>query len=241
MSRIKLLGILAGVGVVFCAGVGEGAWFMPLPQLPGSTQGGNAFDVSADGSTVVGMSDNGSALEAVRWTIGPEITVQSLNAGPSSIGWDVSGDGSVIVGKSASTRGFPLAFRWTEPTGPVLLGDFPGAEEASEAKGVSKDGNVVVGRGSSEQAGEAFRWTATAGLVSLGDVPGGEFGSEAYATSANGAVVVGSSLSARGTEAFRWTAETGMVGLGDVGRWGVFHGGSRRISRRLNGSWKRHH
>ena len=51
-------------------GVVDGAWFMPLPQLPGSTQAGDAFAVSADGSTVVGTSHDGLAFQAVRWTSG---------------------------------------------------------------------------------------------------------------------------------------------------------------------------
>jgi hypothetical protein len=96
----RVLQLLAFLKMGLCVPAVYGAWFLPLPNLPGSTQGGNAFAISADGSTVVGMSHNGSALQAVRWTISPQPTVGPLGAGDSSIGWGVSADGSVIVAKS---------------------------------------------------------------------------------------------------------------------------------------------
>jgi uncharacterized membrane protein len=200
----------------------SGAWFMPLPQLPGSAEAGDAFAISADGLTVVGKSHDGAVTQAVRWTIAPQPVVEPLGAGGSSISWGVSANGNIVVGNLTSAEGYPIAFRWTQAGGVVLLGDFPGAVEASVANGVSADGQVIVGRGRTEQAGEAFRWTAQTGLVSLGDLPGGAFGSEAYATSANGSLVVGSGLSAQGTEAFRWSLEAGMIGLGDLPGGGFF-------------------
>ncbi len=69
MRYSKAIGILAAMGVVLCAGVGDGAWFMPLPQFPDWGQPGDAFAVSADGSTVVGSSDGGGAQLAVRWML----------------------------------------------------------------------------------------------------------------------------------------------------------------------------
>ena len=92
----------------------------------------------------------------------------------------------------------------------------------SQANGVSADGSVVVGVGSSARysSGEAFRWTQAGGMVGLGVLSGGN---ESYANgvSADGSVVVGYGGSARySQEAFRWTQATGMVGLG------VLNGGS---------------
>ncbi|HLA64031.1 MAG TPA: T9SS type A sorting domain-containing protein, partial [Rhodothermales bacterium] len=123
-------------------------------------------------------------------------------------------DGAVVVGMGQSAAGTE-AYRWTQATGMVGLGDFSGGSFNSEAADVSADGAVVVGRGQSASGSEAFRWTAASGLVGLGDLPGGTFSSAAAGVSADGAVVVGSGSSGgAGTEAFRWTAATGMVGLG---------------------------
>ena len=55
----------------------------------------------------------------------------------------------------------------------VSLGDLPGGRFQSAAIGVSGDGHVVVGEGSSPQGREAFRWTAETGMIGLGDLPGG--------------------------------------------------------------------
>ncbi|GJM24275.1 MAG: hypothetical protein DHS20C16_06900 [Phycisphaerae bacterium] len=96
------------------------------------------------------------------------------------------------------------------------FGDLPGGSNFSEAKGLSPDGSVVVGRAASASGSEAFRWTAEGGMVGLGDLPGGSFFSGAADISADGSVISGTGRSASGVEAFRWTAEGGMVGLGDL-------------------------
>jgi len=133
---------------------------------------------------------------------------------------DVSADGSVVVGRCQNNTGNGqfIAFRWTEATGLVTLGDFDGGGFDSAAIATSADGSIVVGHGNSTQSGgndEAFRWTDSTGLVSLGDLPGGIYFSSAGDISADGAVIVGSSASGLpGGEAFRWTAQGGMMGLG---------------------------
>ncbi|MDQ7012994.1 MAG: GC-type dockerin domain-anchored protein [Planctomycetota bacterium] len=126
----------------------------------------------------------------------------------------ISSLGRVVLG------GFPgngtrHAFRWTEETGAVSIGDLPGGEFRSDAGSISVRGNIIVGVSSSENSDwEAFRWTEETGMVGLGDLPGGQFISTSQAISANGLVIVGSGRSTQGPEAYRWTAETGMVGLG---------------------------
>jgi hypothetical protein len=60
----QVLAISAGL---VWAGAVFGAEFIPLPHLPGFTQGGDAFGVSADGNTVVGTSHDGIAFHAVKW------------------------------------------------------------------------------------------------------------------------------------------------------------------------------
>jgi probable HAF family extracellular repeat protein len=96
------------------------------------------------------------------------------------------------------------------------LGDLPGGGFLSGANGVSADGCVVVGMGTSASGREAFRWDRRGGMVGLGDLAGGFYSGSSWAASADGSVIVGMSSSANGTEAFRWTAAGGMVGLGDL-------------------------
>lgn len=91
------------------------------------------------------------------------------------------------------------------------LGDLPGGEFESSARGVSADGGVVVGIGDIGAA-HAFRWTSGGGLAGLGVLPGAST-SRALGVSADGSVVVGWS---NGPDAFRWTAGDGLVALGDL-------------------------
>jgi len=215
---------MAAMGVWVCSpAMGDEPFFMGLGRLPGAA-GSSAAAISADGSSVVG----GSGGEAFRWTqTEGMVGLGDLPGGDEfSIAAAVSADGSVVVGRSQSAYSSPgehfEAFRWTEATGMVGLGDLPGGDFNSWAAGVSADGTVVAGRGSIGGPGanrlRAFRWTAQTGMVDLGLMPGGSMWSLGTAVSADGLVVVGfgDSESASLREAFRWTATEGMVGLGDL-------------------------
>jgi uncharacterized membrane protein len=52
----------------------------------------------------------------------------------------------------------------------VGLGDLEGGSFFSSAKGVSGDGSVVVGQGSSASGSEAFIWDSTNGTQSISDI-----------------------------------------------------------------------
>lgn len=136
-----------------------------------------------------------------------------------TVAFGVSADGSTVVGRCQNNTGNGAfeAFRWTEASGIVTLGDIPGGSYSSSAIGVSGNGSVVVGVGQSPESGSnnvATLWTQTSGLMSLGVLQGGVYSSAAIAVSDDGAVVVGFSSSDLNDQAFRWTAATGMVGLG---------------------------
>jgi probable HAF family extracellular repeat protein len=207
------------------------------PYRPPSS---SANGVSADGSVVVGWSFNRGyrvgmdSFSAFRWTLDlGQVNFPDINAN------DVSANGSVMVGSILGVNFFnpydpypkppyppydpDKAYRWTQETGLVELGNIGNNSSDSVANGVSADGSVVVG--SSRSAGgyevigydEAFRWTQEAGMVGLGSLAGNsDSNSGANAVSANGSVIVGGSDSNSGFQAFRWTQETGMVGLGSL-------------------------
>jgi probable HAF family extracellular repeat protein len=117
------------------------------------------------------------------------------------------------------------------------LGDLPGGNYESLARGVSADGSVVVGYsyvqdvtpgtggssvGNPHFGMEGFVWDAEGGMRGIGEIPGGSYGSDAHAVSADGGTVVGwsewgNSVPEWGHEAFEYDVQTGvMTGLGDV-------------------------
>jgi len=170
--------------------------------------GSLATGVSADGSVVVGVTENAAG----KWRVFDSVVVGEA----WNVVWQMPVFGSVVVGWDENAAGEWRAFRWTEARGMQDLGTLPGSDE-SVAWGVSADGSVVVGS-AQNAAGwvRAFRWTAAGGMQDLG-TPGGS-GSGAHGVSADGSVVVGAAYNAAGQwRAFRWTAARGMQDLGTLG------------------------
>lgn len=195
-----------------------------LGDLSGGPFASEAYGVSADGSTVTGVSfvAYGSYVQrAFRWTeqtgmvsLG-EITDSGLF---QSRGNSISGDGSTIVGYiETSARGME-AFRWNSTTGFVPMGDLPGGYFESRAFGASHDGTAIVGFGSPGNVGdiEPFHWTSATGMARLKDSVGG-FPIFASGVSADGSVIVGYGYGGPGfslVEAKRWTIDGATTNLG---------------------------
>ncbi len=181
----------------------EEGGYQGLPSLPVGRFSSNGIAAqSADGGVMVGYTRSQYSNNSACFWVGPEYNVQSLGVGGGASG--VSADGSVIIG-NANAIG---AFRWTQATGVVALGN-----SLTSATAISADGSVIVG-----QVGyEAFRWSAATGMVMLGGLPGvpGPNYSRVSHVSSDGSVIVGRSPTSG--EAYRWTAATGMVGLGFTG------------------------
>lgn len=190
------------------------ARFTPL-ELVGTNRS-RAYDVSDNGSVVVGFADS----NLFRWTESVTMSHSAVEQDQSA----VSGDGAVVVGSyNAPVAGFE-AFRWMADGTFEGLGDLPGGSFDSAAYDVSADGSIIIGAGTSALGEEAFRWTQATGMVGLGDLPGGTNESVALGVSSIGDVVVGYSVDApTRRQAFRWTAVTGMVGLGRMpgAEWSV--------------------
>ncbi len=178
-----------------------------------------AYDVSADGTVIVGYAYNANnQRRAVRWIPDPnnpsQFLIQDLGTfgGSHTVAYDVSSDGMVIVGyiQYPNSR---RAVLWMPDSGvtellPALGGDF------DEAFGISADGTVVVGWSN----GKAARWIPDPNnpsqflIQDLGTLGG--INSAAYGVSADGTVVVGwSDTSSDGFRAFRWIEGQGMEDL----------------------------
>lgn len=210
VRRSTSLFLLAAILLCMCtqSALAEQPFFMGLGDLPGGEFGSRAFEISGDGSTVIG--DAHGITTSFLWTkAGGMVDIVSLTGLSSAR--DVSYNGSVVVGSDV----------WSSAHGIQSYGSLPGPGWTSAAA-ISGDGLTVVGEGNGDAGGDssdgrqAFRWTSAAGIVGLGDLPGGLFNSMATDVSTDGSVIAGYSYGAAGREAFRWTQASGMVGLGDL-------------------------
>jgi len=190
-----------------------------------------AFDVSADGTTVVGNNNWDIEVWGFVWKkeTGMVILPGLPLAPPASGGGGANANGTIVGGAILNEEGDVVAARWTLTEGfwvPEVLGDLLGGQDFSGSNCLSYDGSVAVGFANSFLGPEACRWSQQPNdqgeLVwvpqALGDLPGGGYYSTAYGCSADGSVVVGWSEVSYGRRAFRWTPGTGMVDLGVLGK-----------------------
>jgi probable HAF family extracellular repeat protein len=196
------------------------ASFQPLGLGPGGVAS-RAWDVSADGSVVVGTfwAPSGFAFppHAYRWTAGTFQDLGTLNPNAQEAeAYAVSDDGSKVIGWSRGVSGFQRPFVWTAATGMQELSNVPGSD--AKATDVSRDGSVIVGSFYVDAEGSWHAFRSSGGVVTdLGFVPGGR-DSKAQAVSGLGAAVVGSTVDNTGIQhAFRWQ-NGAMQDLGGVGK-----------------------
>ncbi len=185
-----------------------------LGNLAGDTSASSSANAtSANGQVIVGSSENSAGdCEAFYWTDQTEMVGLGDLPGGSifSTATDINGNGTVIVGYSRSAIGDFEAFRWTVDQGMVGLGLFPNdqpsinnAQEGigpfTQARGVSANGEIIVGEGYETVNGrQAFIWNEVSGIRSIESVLA-EFGVEisdwrlieAYDVSADGRKMVG--------------------------------------------------
>jgi probable HAF family extracellular repeat protein len=162
---------------------------------PGGLQSSQARAVSADGSVIVGgsalphsLNEDGSPF---RWTAQTGLVfLGSLGGTDGGVANGVSADGSVVAGYGSDASFNLEAFRWTQGTGAVAIGDVSGGPVNSQARGVSGDGSIVVGYGSHVFVFDTgFRWTSGTGLTTPFPT---RF--QALGISQDGQVVVGAAL-----------------------------------------------
>lgn len=202
----------------------------------------SAYSVSADGSAVVGTTDNGAYNQANAFLWSPSTGKTNLGTlgGVWANAYGVSADGSVVVGISSfdSNNSTWHAFRWTRTTGMVdIVSSFPADQVTAMA--VSADGSTIVGwfhySTASPYYWHAFLWTQATGIVELGSLY--ERNSFAHAVSGDGSIVVGQVLNLSGDwRAFRWTQATGMVDIGTLGGTKVYYSTDRGMDISDDGS-----
>lgn len=144
--------------------------FSGIGILPGGTAS-SVRGISADGTTVVGVSNTGGLDLPARWTA--STTLRALPTLPTTgflgnLARQVSADGSVVTGNSNGR-----AFRWTNTGGPegttTDLGVLhPSGEGFSNAWGISDDGDTILGTAQNVSGFDVFRWTTSGGMNSEG-------------------------------------------------------------------------
>ena len=191
--------------------------FLGLGSLPAGSGQSNesvAAAISADGTTVVGMSTSSQTVQrqAFRWALGEGMVGLLGIAGSdvNSAGLGVNSNGTVIVGAGLAPNGQDGTV-WVGDQSPISLGVM-----TTQATAISDDSSTIVGIGDFIEGRQAFRTLDGVTIETLGDLPGGTVSSRAFDTSADGSTIVGGSASAMGGEAFVWTETGGMVGLGDL-------------------------
>lgn len=206
--------VLCAVAAIFIqAAPAQLVRFRALGDLPGGDFNGQARDVSADGSTVVGWSSrsyfpgNGQPeqiyLEPYRWTpysgmVGLGTLPGQLPLGCSAIA--VSADGATIVGTGGLIFGDTRFFRWEPEAG---MTELLTRQNTRWVVDVSGDAQDVLSYGWDSSAPDFV-------AVNMTVIPGMRTGS---AISDDGTVVVGADMAGRPA---RWTTETGAVSLGTI-------------------------
>jgi uncharacterized membrane protein len=191
--------------------------------LAGSTR---AFDVSDDGSVIVGELHSCTRnLGAFRWRAdGDTADVQLLVFhDPPETSYTrvsaVSGDGSRLLGQILDYDTH-AAWTWTETEGLRYVVE----NSAVELVALSDDGSVMAGRDLGYDTSspypypipEAVRWTSQDGLERLAEAPAPKVGF-AHAITPDGTTIVGTIVGPTGLalEMMRWTSETGLQLLGN--------------------------
>jgi len=212
----------------------------PLAFLPRGGHLAGAEAISADGTVIVGSSDDLAAdgdyvpMRATRW--GADNVPQALP--PLAEEWassatGVTGDGRVIVGYSATADLQRRAVRWSGDAAPRNLGTLGG--HGAYAAAVSRDGRYIVGA-AHNAAGQtrAFVWNESDGMRDIGALPG-QSGAKATAISANGNVVVGScAASLKLTHGETPEADAGAAVKGFV--WNRASGAMQEVVNTLGGN-----
>jgi probable HAF family extracellular repeat protein len=131
-----------GSGVLRLGDLPGGAGFYPGGQFS------NAFDISGDGSVVVGSSESNLGIEAYRWT--PDtgmVGLGFLDGQNISVALATNLDGSIIVGSGRT--GLDSAFVWDAQNGMRKISDLVNSVGwiLEGASGVSDDGTKIVGYG----------------------------------------------------------------------------------------------
>ena len=147
----------------------------------------HAYGVSDDGSTIVGMGwQPNYRVEAFYWTEATGIVPLGQDGGFNSRVNSASYDGSIMVGWDGTLTG-PDRRAYTWDPEPHFLGSFDAAYPVGECRGISPNGEYIVGSSS----GQPFLWDEANGMQRLIDENQYPIGGEGIDVTDDGATVGG--------------------------------------------------
>lgn len=195
-----------------------------LDDFPSGDWGSRASSITDDGTLIAGSSVLGNQPGyyprriACYWNEAGRARNLGIPGGyEEAEAQAISRDGKWIVGRVVSEE-YVEAFRWTKAGGMRLLGWLSGQPGESEAYGVAKDGEIIVGYSYGRHSGsEAFIWTEWDGMRPLVEVLttdigldlGGWLLTDAYDITDDGKYIVGGGVNPDGDR------EAWLVFLGD--------------------------
>ena len=148
-------------------------------------------------SCVIVAALNPAVLAQAKFSIlGP------LAGGSGAIPLAVTADGTAVTGLAGTPTGV-VAFHWTAATGMRELPHAPAGLVSSVGSGLSGNGRIIVGHGTTASLGVAVLWDER-GAHLLPDLPGGLDDAAAIEVTPDGRVVVGCGFDSTGRVAVRW-------------------------------------
>jgi len=169
-----------------------------------------AYDISGDGSTIVGFAWNGCSGRGFRWTEATGMQELMNLAGGNNRASAISGDGSAIGGFAQGTFNRTPAF-WDAST----AGEVIDVNDLGEVFGFDEDGGTSVGTylfPGQPVSGAFVRDQVTGAMTELGSLDPNWIGN-AMDISEDGSVVVGFDVNGVNRKAWVWTSNDGMISL----------------------------
>jgi uncharacterized membrane protein len=232
----KIAANLRGADDVLRPAIYENGLWTALPPVAGAVpcnnteagfSYGSAYDISGDGSTVVGLSYGAGGCysgttRGFKWTAaGGTVQLPKLDtfdrAGRANA---VNYDGTVIVGWDDASNGTRRGAQWRNG---VLSLIRKGTNPVGEGLDVTRDGQYVVGAINTATSGQAWRYRPSSGVEQLGALPF-QTGGTTNAISDDASVITGYSTSVTTglLTAALWTSGLGFSNLNQlVGSQGI--------------------
>jgi len=170
-----------------------------------------AYDISGDGTTVVGLCWNGCSGRGFRWTAATGMQELHSLANGNNRCSAISGDGTALGGFAQGTFNRTPAYWAADTSGFVLDPAFQG-----EVFGFTEDGSKSVGTnyfgGASSSYGAFIRDAQTGVMTNLGQLTAGWAG-QATDLSEDASVIVGFDVNQLARKAWVWTSADGIKSL----------------------------
>ncbi|RKY21177.1 MAG: hypothetical protein DRQ55_05220 [Planctomycetota bacterium] len=185
-----------------------------LPNAGSCPSKSNAYDISGDGTTVVGLSWDGCSGRAFKWTAANGMEELQHLGSSSNRASAISGDGSTIGGWAQTSARSPAYWDASDHSGAMVDPSFSG-----EVHDLNADGSISVGTnyfGGGAGWYSAFYRVGTGNLISIGSLSGGTMAGNAQGVSEDGSLIVGFDHAGLYREAWIWTQASGIVGMADV-------------------------